>query len=275
MPPKRPRTDADRQADQRRQADSRAENADAAALEAFHASQVRDRNRESHSASRAAASPDPSAAAAALDAFHGSQVRDRNRESHSASRAAARAADENADAAALEAFNVSQARDANRISQAESRAAARAADENADAAALEAFHASQVRDAHRNSQSASRVRNAPPVDPIATGAQLDALLGMTAFTDQDLDRIVSMYERNVSAALAFFSVNTQVAFGMRRDIDMDAQLWNLLGDPTDPNSAANGVPGSVKSDCINKYMTTMGQRELRSCVACGVWHPKP
>ena len=154
--------------------------------------------------------------------------------------------------------------------QAESRAAARAADENADAAALEAFNVSQARDANRSSQSASRARNAPPVDPIATGAQLDALLGMTEFTVQDLDRIVSTYERNVSAALAFFSVNTQVAFGMRRDISMDAQLWNLLGDPTDPDSAANGVTDATKAACIERCMKNLGQRELRACVACGV-----
>jgi hypothetical protein len=87
-----------------------------------------------------------------------------------------------------------------------------------------------------------------------------------------MEFIFANYERNASAALAFFSANTAVAFGARSAMSTDAQLWDALGDPTDSSSAANGVPDSVKADCINKYMTTMGQRELRSCVACGVWH---
>jgi hypothetical protein len=103
-----------------------------------------------------------------------------------------------------------------------------------------------------------------------TGAQLDALLGMDAFSVEDLDLIDSTYERNVSAALAFFSSNTQVAFGMRRDVSMDAQLWDVLGDPTDPNSAANGVTAETKAACIERCMKKLAQRELRACVACGV-----
>jgi hypothetical protein len=55
-------------------------------------------------------------------------------------------------------------------------------------------------------------------------------------------------------------------------VDLDAQLRDALGDPSDLSSAANGVPDSVKANCIDKYMAIMGQRELRSCVACGVWH---
>ena len=93
---------------------------------------------------------------------------------------------------------------------------------------------------------------------------------MDVFSAEDLDLIDSVYERNVSAALAFFSSNTQVAFGMRRDVCMDAQLWEVLGDPTDPNSAANGVTDETKAACIERCMKKLAQRELRACVACGV-----
>ena len=192
-----------------------------------------------------------------------------DREAERTRRAESRAADP----AAAAAFQASQAREANRVSQAQSRsrlqADAAAASPDPAAAAAE-LHASQARDAHRISQAASRARNAPPVDPVATGAELDALLDMDAFTVADLDLIDSTYERNVSAALAFFSANTQVAFGMRRDVSMDAQLWDVLGDPTDPNSAANGVTAETKAACIERCMKTLAQRELRACVACGV-----
>jgi hypothetical protein len=104
---------------------------------------------------------------------------------------------------------------------------------------------------------------------------LDALLDADVFTPEDLEFITANFEKNASAALAFFSANTAVAFGARSTVDLDAQLWDALGDPTDPSSAANGVPDSVKAVCIDRYMEKMGQRELRSCVACGVWHPYP
>ena len=78
---------------------------------------------------------------------------------------------------------------------------------------------------------------------------------MDAFSVEDLDLIDSTYERNVSAALDFSSSNTQVAFGMRRDVSMDAQLWGVLGDLTDPNSAANGVTAETKAACIERCVT--------------------
>jgi hypothetical protein len=189
--------------------------------------------------------------------------------------AAAAAAPEPAGAAAE--FRASQVREANRVSHSDSRAraadaAAAAAPEPAEAAAE--FRASQAREAHRVSQSGSRARAAEAAADAAAaappGARLDALLDKDVFTLEDLDLIDSFYERNVSAALAFFSSNTQVAFGMRRDVDMDAQLRDVLGDPNDPNSAANGVTAETKAACIERCMKTLGQRELRACVACGV-----
>jgi hypothetical protein len=142
---------------------------------------------------------------------------------------------------------------------------------------LESFRANQVREGNRASQSRSRAQSqaAAAARPRTIGEQLDDLFDADVFTPTDLELIYANYEQNVSAALAFFCASTTVAFGARSAVSMDAQLWDALGDPTDPSSAANGVPDSVKADCINKYMTTMGQRELRSCVACGVWHPKP
>jgi hypothetical protein len=51
---------------------------------------------------------------------------------------------------------------------------------------------------------------------------------------------------------------------------MVPQLYDALGDPTDPTSAARGVSADVTSKCIEKYMARMDQRVLRACVACGV-----
>jgi hypothetical protein len=145
------------------------------------------------------------------------------------------------------------------MSQARSREQAADAAASPDpAAAAAAFHESQVREANRNSHSQARARQAQAAAaarPGGTGAQLDALLDADAFTPEDMEFIFANYEKNASAALAFFSANTAVAFGTRSAVNMDAQLWDALGDPTDLSSAANGVPDSVKTECINKYMT--------------------
>jgi hypothetical protein len=231
MPPKRGRTDADRDADRDRRAASRAQQ------------------------QAAASSSDPVAAANALAEFQEIQARDRasqaldaHRSSQAASRAqqqaAASSSDPGAAAGALAEFQVSQARD----------------------------RASQARDANRSSQSASRAQAAAQraSQSAHAGAQLDALLYVDTFTSENIDLIEKNFERNVSAALCYFSANTAVAFGMRRDVSMDAQLWDVLGDPTDPNSAANGVTAETKAACIERCMKKLGQRELRACVACGV-----
>jgi hypothetical protein len=182
----------------------------------------------------------------------------------------------------LESFHASQTLELHRLSQSafRQRSQAAAALPDPDAAnsavaaanAVAAFQASQAREAHRVSQAQSRsqLQAAVAARPRATGAQLDALLDVDVFTPEDLDCIFANYEKNASAALAFFSANTQVVFGMRRDVSMDAQLWDVLGDPTDPNSAANGVTSETKAACIERCMKTLAQRELRACVACGV-----
>ena len=162
---------------------------------------------------------------------------------------------------------------ASRASSAEHVAAEAAAAAAAEAAAAAAtFQQNLARESNRRAQAASRAANAPAVDPAATGAQLDALLDADVFNDDDLDLITTTFERNVSAALAFFSSNTSVAFGTRSAVDMEAQLYDALGDPNDCESAANGVPDRVKSACIDNCMKKIGQREVQACVACGVSH---
>ena len=161
-------------------------------------------------------------------------------------------------------------RAADQARQSASRASS--AEHVADPAAEAAFQQNIARDSHRRVQADSRAANAHAVDPAATGAQLDALLDADVFNDDDLDLITTTFERNVSAALAFFSSNTSVAFGTRSAVDMEAQLYDALGDPNNCESAANGVPDRVKSACIDNCMKKIGQREVRACVACGVSH---
>jgi hypothetical protein len=222
MPPKRQRTEADRQATLTRQADSRARNAPPV---------------------------DPIAAAAELDSFRDSQAREANRISQSQSRA--RAA-ESADAAAPDLavaaaeFQASQAREAHRVSQAQSRsqlqaaAAAASPDPAAAANAVAEFHASQARAANRMSQSRSRARQAQPrreqrrAARAALDADLNALLDVNVYEDDDLSLIESHFERHVAAALAMFYCNTTVAFGYRSEVNMDAQVRPLTSPPPPP-----------------------------------------
>ena len=263
MPPKRIRTDDDRVADRDRRAALRVQQ------------------------QAAAASTDPAAAENAIAEFRASQIRDANRLSHVASRVQQQAAAAYTDPAAAEneiaEFRASQLRDANRLSQVASRVQQQAAAASTDPAAAEnaiaEFRASQAQDraieaqaANRSSQSASRASVAAQraSQSAHAGAQLDALLYVDTFTPENIDLIEKNYERNVSAALCYFSANTAVAFGMRCDVNMDAQLYDTLGDPNDPSSAANGVSSDSKTACINAFMSKMDQRVLRACVTCGV-----